>query len=378
MGGGNYAQSGAAVTGGTLGGIGDIVQAATHKKFKATKPSEREERYRKRTKQSLFEAQALLNRGQGEFNQLLPILYNDLPGVEAEIDPDTYANYSAMSNRLQARMDEQGKLQELIATKRGTPKGEGRKKAAKAAVKAQRQKLKGMVSLDDLNTQYSAMLTGTPPIKLKKSEPTYEDVTNQKYQDELSKQSYEALMGDPQFDPYLTKQFADDERNQEEFMRRNLGEDWASGTPGIEARGRFTEGKERVLGNARRQQLDQFRRLQLGGSGELLGQTGTRQQLYAAPGQEQRNFMTSYGQMADAYTRAQGPLAADRGQQYQADKANWEYGNPWGHALQQSGDRWNESAAAMGGSGGGGGGYPPPQQTSGSNPYAASTGGFGI
>lgn len=103
-----------------------------------------------------------------------------------------------------------------------------------------------------------------------------------------------ALKGELDVDPALTKQLADEEVALRESLRKQLGGDYATSTPGIEALSQFSERKNSILAGARRGEISLGEQLQAsqverarGGAGNAanLGQLGLRNVATANIGQ---------------------------------------------------------------------------------------------
>src|SRR5262249_8771530 len=215
--------------------------------------------------------------------------------------------------------------------------------------------------------------------------------------------------GNLDVDPAMVQQLGQQEQLFREQMRRQLGPDWETSSPGIEASNRFQQMKQTTLGSANYNRLLGLIGAQQSGLGNISGtgiglgqfgggvqgqQFGQGQQLgtmYGAnnmdlynqtigarnaqlqgAGQLQNllsNQMTLYGQIpstlaqygnqlgnyAQAGMQMTGPYQQDRFGQFQASQFPTK-GMETGILMGKSGDRWINAANAMGGGGGGGGG----------------------
>jgi hypothetical protein len=216
--------------------------------------------------------------------------------------------------------------------------------------------------------------------------------------------------GNLDVDPAMVQQFGQQEQLLNEQLRRQLGPDYATSSAGIEALGRFQQGRQAALGQANYNRLQsligmqqgglqnltgqginfgqygaglqgqqfgqgqqmgaQFgqnamdmynqamglRTQQLGGAGQMLNQAGQIQGLYAGIPQTMGQFGQAMSGQAGAAVGAQGPYQQDRFGQLQASYAPTK-GAYTGMMLQNQGDRLINSASAMGG-----GSSSPPQQ----------------
>jgi hypothetical protein len=211
--------------------------------------------------------------------------------------------------------------------------------------------------------------------------------------------------GNLDVDPAMVQQFGQQEQLLNEQLRRQLGPDYATSSAGIEALGRFQQGRQAALGQAnynrlqslvgmqqgglqnltgqginfgqygagiQGQQFGQGQQMgtlfgqnamdmynqamglrtgQLGGAGQMLNQAGQIQGLYAGIPQTMGQFGQAMSGQAGAAVGAQGPYQADRMAQLQASYAPTK-GAYTGMMLQNQGDRLINSASAMGGGGG--------------------------
>lgn len=224
---------------------------------------------------------------------------------------------------------------------------------------------------------------------------------NYNIQQGLAGQIQAIQSGKTDVDPAMLQQFDQQQRDLQTQLQHQLGPDWASSSAGIEAMGRFNQGKQTALASAnfnrlqglvgmqqggmnqigqaglgfggfgqnlQNQQFNQganmgqmfgqnsmdlynqgqgLRQNQLGGASQMLANTGATQNLY--------NFVPStmgqYGQamsgQAGAAVGAQGPYQQDRLAQLQASYAP-SSGQFLGRMMGQSGDRW-ASIGSMGG-----------------------------
>src|SRR6266850_5507534 len=140
------------IAGGTLGGIGDIINATKHKQLRYPAATPQERRQRRMSMQDLENARQMLYGGAGMYNQTVPMMYNAIPGVQADVqyDPQAQQSFQDAYGALQKRIQAQQNVNTLRATMKGTAPGAG-KKTARQSFKAARKGLKGMPSLSDLN-----------------------------------------------------------------------------------------------------------------------------------------------------------------------------------------------------------------------------------
>jgi len=212
--------------------------------------------------------------------------------------------------------------------------------------------------------------------------------------------------GNLDVDPTMVQQWGQQEQLLHEQLRRSLGPDYATSTPGIEALARFQQGKQTALASANYNRLlglvnaqqgglgalasqgagfgnlgagiqgQQFgqgsqlgtmygqnamdlynqqtglRNNQLGGAGQLLGLIGAQQNLYANIPNTMAQYANQMGNYGQAAMGATGPYQQDRFGQFQASQFPTK-GGYTGTTLTQQGDRLINSASAMGGGGGG-------------------------
>ena len=203
-------------------------------------------------------------------------------------------------------------------------------------------------------------------------------------------------------DPAMIQQFNQQEQLLNEQLRRQLGPDYATSSAGIEALGRFQQGKQTAMASANYNRLQglvgmqqgglsnltnqginygqfgggvqgqQFgqgaqlgtmsgqnaadlynqgmglRNQQLGGAGQMLGQLGQIQGLYGNIPQTMGQFGQAMSGQAGAAVGAQAPYQQDRFGQLSASYAPTK-GAYGGMMLQNQGDRLINSASAMSG-----------------------------
>src|SRR5262249_47702062 len=218
--------------------------------------------------------------------------------------------------------------------------------------------------------------------------------------------------GNLDVDPAMVQQFNQQQRLLESQLQRQLGPDWATSSAGIEAMGRFQQGKQTALASANYNRLlglvgaqqqgmgniagagGQFGQMygqnamdlynqqqgmranQLAGAGQMLGQLGQIQGLYAGIPQTMGQFGQAMSGQAGAAVGAQGPYQTDRFGRFQASQfPSWQ--QYAGMQLQNQGDRLINSASAMGGGGGGGSPQFNYQAAPSSESGAGGGGGFG-
>jgi hypothetical protein len=223
-------------------------------------------------------------------------------------------------------------------------------------------------------------------------------------QQQIAQQIQDIQAGKADFDPFLTQQFNQQETLLREQLRRNLGPDYESSTPGIEALARFNQNKTTTLGSAQFQRLNELvgmqqqgmgaiggqglnfgqfgqgvqgqqfgqgatlgqmygaqaqdlynqaiglRQAQLGGAGQMLNQAAATQQLYAGVPQTMGQFGQAMAGQAGAAVQAQDPYRADRMAQLQASYEPTK-GQFLGEMMAQSGNRWANIGGAVGGMG---------------------------
>ena len=234
---------------------------------------------------------------------------------------------------------------------------------------------------------------------------------NYQIQQGLAGQIQAIQSGKTDVDPAMLQQFDQQQRDLQAQLQRQLGPDWASSSAGIEAMGRFNQGKQTALGSAnfnrlqglvgmqqggmnqignaalgygqfgqgvQGQQFGQGAQLgtmygqnsmdlynqgqglrgnQLAGAGQMLNNLGQIQQLYGNIPQTMGQFGQAMSGQAGAAVGAQGPYQQDRLAQLGASYAPTS-GQYAGMMMGQSGNRYIQSASAMSGGSGGGGGNP--------------------
>jgi hypothetical protein len=223
-------------------------------------------------------------------------------------------------------------------------------------------------------------------------------------QQQIAQQIQDIQAGKADFDPFLTQQFNQQETLLREQLRRNLGPDYETSTPGIEALARFNQNKTTTLGSAQFQRLNELvgmqqqgmgaiggqglnfgqfgqgvqgqqfgqgatlgqmygaqaqdlynqaiglRQAQLGGAGQMLNQAAATQQLYAGVPQTMGQFGQAMATQAGAAVGAQDPYQRDRLAQLQASYEPTK-GQFLGQMMAQSGNRWADIGASVGSTG---------------------------
>lgn len=349
-----YASAGAGIAGGTLGGIGDIVQAATHKKLKFPGASKQEQRLRRFTMQDLANARGQVYGGAELYNQTLPFQMGAIPGYSASVesDPAASAEYEKLAGGARER---ESLLMQRAGAKAGVrgAKGKAAKTAARGKLKGVKQQLRAAPNLDALRRGLYGLQATPAHLKFTKNDPTQTDVNAQNIQDELSNRTLAALRGETP-NPTLEHNLTREQAQMQEQMMHQLGPDWQNSSAGIEAMNQFNQYANDQRDMSNRHDIEQMYQEQLGGQQAQYGFAGAQQRLLGAPSMGELQFAKGMAGIGDEATQAQSPYQFDRTGQYNAAGANWGYGNPYGHALQQSGDRWISAAGAMGGGGGGG------------------------
>lgn len=335
-----YAQQGAAVAGGTLGGIGDIVQAVSHKKLKIPPATAQEVRLRGMTMQDLANARQTVYGGSELYNQTLPYQMGAIPGYSAEVTTDP--NAAGQLDQLAAAAGNRISLQNKLAT---TAKGGGVRRAIK-------KQLKGTPKMRGIRKSLNQLQATAPRLKITKNAPTQTDINSQQIQDALSNRTLEALHGGLP-NPTLEHNLQREQMQMEDHMRNQLGPDWENSTAGIQARQQFDQYANDQRDISNRRDISTLYPEQLAGQNAQYGFAGAQQGLLGQPSMDELRMAQAMGTSGAASTAAQQPYQYDRSLQSGVNSANWQYGNPWGHALQQSGDRWIQAAGAMGGGGGG-------------------------
>src|SRR5439155_12559059 len=300
------------IGGGTLGGLGDIVQAATHKNLKFPKATGQENRLRRMSLRDLENARNELYSGSGLYDQTLPEMYNAIPGMHATVDYDPQAQdafntaYSDVTNRV----TDIGHRQDLKAALRGA-KGGAAKKTARTSLKDFKKTLKGQPTLDELNQRLYGAESRGPKLRITQNAPTQTDQNAQSIQDALSNRTLAALHGELA-NPSLELHLGNEQRQMEEAMRRSMGGDWASSSGGIEAQQRFNEYANGQRDASNRQDIASLYPEQMQGQAGQYGFAGMRQGLMSAPSMTLEQMAGATAGMVPYETGAQQPYQFDR------------------------------------------------------------------
>lgn len=349
------------IMGGILGGVGDIYKAAKYKRPQFPDASGQERRQRQYTMQDLANARKTMYEGEGLYNQTLPMMYNAIPGVEAqmEYDPQAQAEYEQAYGQLSNRVNLQDQLAGAKAERRagrasGAFKGTGgraAKQAARAKIKGVKQQVKGAPKLAELERSVYGRIAQGPKMKISKKAPTQTDVNEQQIQDALSQRTLAALRGETP-NPTLEHNLTREQAHMQEQMMHQLGPDWQNSSAGIEAMNQFNQYANDQRDMSNRHDIEQMYQEQLGGQRAQYQKAGAMQGLLGQPSLGDLRFAQAGAGMAGAATQAQSPYQFDR-------QGQWaEQQNPsqiYGDMMAQSGNRWASIGSSMGGGGGGGG-----------------------
>ena len=332
--------AGLGILGGITGGIGDIMASSKYERPKLPPAKQTESHYRRNVKQLLDQARQQYEGATGIYNQMAPFLLGDLAGLGVEYTPDAGAQASLDQayGAYQDRLDAENQLNQLQANKRGAKKGADRK-AAKKELKQFKKGLKGTASLDELRLALGQARTDPGLYKLTKKGPTLEDTLQQQYQDTVAQRALDAAQGKADFDPYLVRLLDADQAQLEEKMRRQMGTDWESSTPGIGALNDFYQRKQETLRNSAFDEMQRLRQLGLGGAEAIQGLQGGKQQLYANVPQTMAGFAEGMAGMTQPFLAGQEPYQKDRFGQFEASTFP-SRGEKRGQYMAQSGDRW--------------------------------------
>jgi hypothetical protein len=158
--------AGLGIMGGTLGGIGDIIQAQNYHKPHLEPATGREKRLRDLAQSQLLAGGQQLLGGTALYNQMVPMLMGMLPGMEyhpgtaGETAGDMQGgggsalrSYQDSLRNMQEAQAAQQKLTELKAQKKGVKAGGGRRKAVQQQIKQQKQLIKGMPTVAERERQ---------------------------------------------------------------------------------------------------------------------------------------------------------------------------------------------------------------------------------
>lgn len=179
MAGGAGVGAGLGIMGGTLGGIGDIMSATKYKRPSLPEPGGQEKRLRGLTNAQLIGGGRELLAGQNLYNQMVPMLLGQLPGIT--ITPTggggesadgggggagggsyAMADYSTALANYQNAMGRQQKLTALQAQMKAAKGAD--KKALRKQVKALKKEKKGSPTVPQLERQLYEAGSNPPPI----------------------------------------------------------------------------------------------------------------------------------------------------------------------------------------------------------------------
>jgi hypothetical protein len=173
MAGGAYGQAGLGIMGGTLGGIGDIIQAQNYHRPRLPPATGYEQRLRQLAQSQLLGGGQQLLGGTALYNQMAPILMGMLPGMRyvpgagdgaggagGEGAPSPVRSYQSALANVQQRRAKQEQLTALKAQIKGLKPGSERRGLRKQRKSLSRE-LKGLPSAAELDRQ--AYMAGTTP-----------------------------------------------------------------------------------------------------------------------------------------------------------------------------------------------------------------------
>lgn len=251
-------------------------------------------------------------------------------GAGAQIQPEVYRalgfepEYADRSGEIQPLVTQRDALKAQLAgieAKHTAGQGKGKKPLAKGhtpgskpSLKAANKLRKQIAVLDgqisDLQTQ-PGIITGLR--KLGPNDPT--DSEGGAFRQAFNEQNdalLRALRGEEPLDPTLLRAQQEDEEKTREQLRRQLGADFESSTPGIRALQEMNKRHAEEKATYNREVIGQYSGLSENRAKALSDLTGARIEQLNAPARAQAQLATSLGDVADSISKQQALLQENR------------------------------------------------------------------